>query len=115
MIFNNTEFEEIIGLGGTARFFIDSSKNYFIKKSNYKELHENEIKMLKYLKSNNIEWCPSIIYSNDEFIVMNHCGEKITKDNLPKDYKNQANKIIDDMNRLKIHSPDIVCESIKNY
>lgn len=97
--FENIEFEEKKNLGGTANYYIDISKNYFIKKSKYKKLHENELSILKLLHNNKIEWCPKVLYYNDEIIIMSHCGSLITNKNLPENYEEQIKEIINDLER----------------
>ena len=56
------------------------------------KLHfENELKILKLLEEYDIS--PKIIDSHERTLYLSDCGQELTKDNLPKDWKEQLLKI----------------------
>lgn len=68
---------------------------------------KREIDVLKLLNKNNITWCPKLLFSNNILFITNYCGERVSKNNIQKDYKIQAEKILSDLKKLNIKHNDI--------
>jgi predicted Ser/Thr protein kinase len=112
--FKNIEFISTKS-GLTSKVYIDVGKKYFVKipVNELKfDILKREIHVLKLLNSNNISWCPKILYHNDKLFITNYCGERVNKGNIPADYKKQAQEILDDLKKLNIKHNDIKKEEI---
>lgn len=100
-----------ISQGNTSEVSISSDKQ-FIKKRVTKYLdhncYEREIHVLKLLNHHNFDWCPKFIQSNDDLsFIMSYCGERMNKKNKPKNYKEQMQKILNDMKSINLKHNDI--------
>lgn len=108
--YENVEFEKITTDGLSSEYYLDKDKKYFLKKpilfSEY-DILKREIFIYHFLEKNNIDWCPKLLSYNDEMILLSYCGERINRNNKPKDFIQQINKIEKDLNRLKIKHNDI--------
>ena len=116
---NVVKFERVNTLGSTSLYYLSEDKQLFLKKpildkkisgdngyiGDY-DIIEREVHVIKLLNEKKFSWCPKLIYSDDELLVLNHCGENINKNNLPVDYLNQLNKIYHDMKSINLKHND---------
>jgi tRNA A-37 threonylcarbamoyl transferase component Bud32 len=109
---NDVMFSTVIKGGCTSEVY-KCSKNQFVKKRVTRFLdhncYEREIHVLKLLSDHNFEWCPKLIETNDneKSFVMNYCGERMSKLNKPKNYKEQIQHILNDMKSINLKHNDI--------
>jgi len=112
--FKNIEFVSIKG-GLTSTVFVDVDKKLFVKKPVYQldfDVLKREIHVLTLLNKNNITWCPKLLFYNDKLFITNYCGERVSENNIPNDYKIQAEKILSDLKKLNIKHNDIKKDEI---
>jgi len=78
------------------------------KKSMFKELyvHEREICVLQLLQQ--FSWSPRLISHSDTTISTSFAGYPITEENIPTDYKEQFQSILDDMKSIGMRHNDII-------
>ena len=69
-------------------------------------LAEREACILEKLRR--FEWAPDMLCSKGSMIVMRHMGQRVDKYTLPENFKAQMQKILNDMNSLRIRHNDIV-------
>ena len=85
------------------------------KKRNQKVMlaHWNK-ELAALMKLKNTKHFPNMVhYSNkNRFIDMSYCGEMVTKDTLPKNWKSQCSEIGRRLTKLKIYHNDIFCKNI---
>jgi len=79
-------------------------------KFNYVDLMNNEIYWLKRLE--HFSWTPKIIKVYDDTIEMTYVGEKVSKDNLPSDWREQTEQILKDLASIPCCHNDIKPEEI---
>tara|TARA_Y100000389_G_C17350856_1_gene458373 strand:+ start:357 stop:839 length:483 start_codon:yes stop_codon:yes gene_type:complete len=105
-------FDTVIKVGNTSEVS-KCSKNEFVKKkvTKYKDhnCYEREIHVLKLLNDHNFEWAPKLIetFDKEKSFIMNYCGEMLTKNNKPRNYKEQVQSILNDMKSLNLKHNDI--------
>ncbi len=73
------------------------------------QVFEREVYWLNYLNENGYTWCPKLLSSDPESktICMTYVGEPITKYNAPKNWKEQLQKILDNLKTENIQHNDI--------
>tara|TARA_B110000208_G_scaffold77208_1_gene98924 strand:+ start:5379 stop:11732 length:6354 start_codon:yes stop_codon:yes gene_type:complete len=107
-------------ISNTSEVYIEKDLNYVLKKSNFKfqsyNCHEREINIYKLLNklkktTDKFSWCPIMYDYNNEYILLEYCGEIINKNNIPNDYKKQIKYIINDLNDINMkHNDCKICE-----
>ena len=72
-------------------------------------IFEREVYWLTYLNEKNYDWVPRLINNNPKTktITMKYCGEKLTKTNAPKNWREQLTKILTDLKKENIKHNDI--------
>ena len=73
-------------------------------------IYEIEVKWLTRFRE--YDWCPNILFTSPCIIVMNNCGERLTRDNAPANIENQMLKILDTLRILGCCHNDIKPENI---
>jgi predicted Ser/Thr protein kinase len=108
--FENVDFLEFNKTGATSILYIDEKKTCVLKRpTRFKEydILEREVHVYKLLNSLDIKWCPKLLYHNNSLMIIDFVGEEISINNIPFDYHNKINKILDDMKKLGIKHNDI--------
>ena len=104
----------------TADIFIDDDKTYVmkvLKKTNSWELSDviyREVHAVKHLREHGVDWVPEIIVVLGNKIIMDYCGEPISRQNAPKDYKDQIENIINTLWELNLQHNDIMWKNKKS-
>lgn len=102
--------------GDTISCFI---KKYRTKNHSEFKQEKKMLTILKDIKKNDssINWFPELYWDNNEdILVLEHVGQSLNHLNIPKDYKEQINKIFYDFNKLNLYHSDL-CFSLfqQNY
>jgi len=61
---------------------------------------EHELCILRLLQK--FPWCPRLLETNNDGVVMSDVGKPVTKETLPRDYKEQLKQILDDMRSVGV-------------
>ena len=79
---------------------------YVIKYKEY-NIYEREKYLASILKD--FDWFPKLLYSDDinKFLVYSNVGVPVTRNNKPKDLKEQFKKILSDMKSVNVQHNDI--------
>lgn len=97
--------------GSTSTVWINHDKSTIVKKvHNYLQygVFEREVYWLKQLgNAKGYDWLPKIIGYKRPYIIMSHCGSRITAANKPDNWILQCRKIIDDMRSSGCRHNDI--------
>ena len=108
------EFERInkSATGATSDVFISTNKELVIKKViSYLEynVYEREKYVLTFLNHKKVDWCPKLIYYNDDdkLLIMTYCGEMITRKTKPTTFSQQFTDIMNDLKNFKMKHNDI--------
>ena len=105
------EFNEVkTKIGHTGKYFVDIDYKYFMKvpiRFFEHDILKREVLILQLLDKNNFDWCPKLVHWDDNKLVTSYCGKPLTSKNIPKDYKSQMNKILNDLESLNIQHNDI--------
>lgn len=124
---NNNAFEKLCNIDYDIENYTENKKGYgedivYISKENdlclkvysnskySKNNYETELKNLILLS--NYDYFPKYIGNQENKILMEYCGEKITKDNIPNDCISQINDIIEIFRHLSITHNDIHPDNI---
>jgi hypothetical protein len=95
----------------TSDIFMDNRKKYVLKKiRKYKEHDciQREVYILNLLKSKGYDWVPELVYTNNtDILVTRYIGIPVNSKNIPSDYKEQYNKIMNDMKEINMEHNDI--------
>ena len=116
--FNQCAFSgPCVEFGCTSNVLISACKKHVRKKViNYidHDCYEREIHILKILNSHGYIWCPKLEWHDDvnKVLIMSYCGEMVTQQNLPPDYKSQIAIILTDMEKCNIRHNDIKYEEV---
>ena len=70
----------------------------------------NEIKFLKLLEKYNIT--PKILENNENSLILSNCGEQLSNQNLPSDWKKQIKDIYNILKTERIYHNDIKLENL---
>jgi len=89
---------------------VEIYRDKVIKRYDYEHIYLRERHWLEQLKE--FDRTPTIISTKDNEITMTYCGERITKDNLPEDWREQANYIISKLKEFNCAHNDIKPEEI---
>lgn len=96
----------------SSAFYIKSLFMKFVVNRKKYDIYKRE----KYLASilNRFDWFPTLLFSYDdeELLIFKKCGVPVTKENCPKDFVSQMNKILDDLESVNIQHNDIKNEEI---
>ena len=105
------------GTGHTADLYYDPTNNYVVKTFiRYHEFNifEREVYWLLYLTYRRYNWCPEILHYDlkSRQIYMTYAGNRITPENYPKDWKQQLESIIRDLESENLTHNDIKEEDL---
>lgn len=109
-------YKPMTGMVSTCQLIGDVlEKTYYPDEAQYKERGianhwRKEVGALKLLKG--LKHFPQLIEAKDGVIKMSYCGERLRKDNLPKDWKEQCRVIDAIQRRLKMYHYDIKVKNI---
>jgi len=95
-----------------ATSVVRKEKGKVLKKQiSYKDysLLDNEARLLKLCNSKHV---PKLLEVNDDEIGIEDCGEHLTIDNLPKDWKLQLIEIVEDLRKDKVNHNDINIDNL---
>lgn len=117
---NAITFDNIIKGGHTSEVRVSEDKQYIIKKVIHfldHNCYEREVHVLTFLNEQQFDWCPKLLktFDNERSFIMNYCGERINKSNKPTDYKQQIQKILDDMQLINLKHNDIKNTEVMVY
>ena len=78
------------------------------------DIYEREVYILRHLLAQGIDWCPRIVASDDnnQDIIMSYSGDCIKRGNKPPDWREQVERIIDDMNRMTLVHGDLTKKEV---
>ena len=85
----------------------DKKKKLTINLSDY-NIFEREVYLLKILNEK-VDWAPKLIYydSKNKILMSEFSGERLNKENKPKNLKEQIKSILNDLENLNIQHNDI--------
>lgn len=104
---------ELYSGGVTSSIYRFLDKHIVLKKIKHNwnryNVFEREVHILKLLNKNNISWCPKLFYYDNKklIMIMEYVGVVLKDNNKPNDYKEQAQKILNDLKRLNVQHQDI--------
>lgn len=84
----------------------------FIKRYDNYHVYKREKHIASIL--NRFSWFPTLLYNHDgkKLLIYKYCGVPLTKNNYPKDTIEQINKILNDLDSVKIQHNDIKKEEL---
>ncbi len=90
-----------------SNFLHDKKKNLTINLSDY-NIFEREVHLLKILNEK-VDWAPKLISydSKNKILMSEFCGERLNKENKPKNLKDQLVSMLNDLEKLNIQHNDI--------
>lgn len=112
---NHNESLKQSGKGHTSKTY--SGPHIFVKYIVNSECAKQDVyKREKHIVTllQQFDWCPKLLYADDnlKFLIFSNCGVPINSKNKPKNFKEQFEKILSDMESVNVQHNDIKNEEI---
>ena len=106
------EWRQVRTEGNTSVIYVSSDGQYILKEViKYRKfyVYKEEKRILNLLEKSCIEWAPKLIDFDDKSrsLILTHCGDTLSVDNAPDNWRMQIKEILYDLKRLKVSHNDI--------